>query len=281
MPEHVTFAPHSGPGERRAREEFSNCFKRLRTLYDVIVIDTPGSSTLLTRAAHAIADTLITPVNDSFVDLDVLAKVEGWNDVDTDVLRVAGPTHYSEMVWEARKQRSTEGKRPVDWIVMRNRLSSLDARNKQRVDFPNQWRELGEACGFETVEWIRAWLVEDRGAQFTLTGGLEERKVERKSFFRRLAERKGSPRIDYEIVLVQKKPPVIVWPIWREGFLCTGMEGVPQKATFHGNWPGKTFRDACVAWAEKKNISTFDSEKLTDWDCRLFDNEAEAREAFG
>jgi chromosome partitioning protein len=134
MPQHVTFAAQTGPGERRSREEFLASFARLSTLYDVIVIDTPGSSTLLTRAAHAMADTLITPINDSFVDLDVLARVEGWNDIDSKVLRVAGPTHYSEMVWEAKKQRATGGKRPMDWIVMRNRLSSLDARNKKRME---------------------------------------------------------------------------------------------------------------------------------------------------
>jgi len=78
-------------------------------------------------------------------------------------------------------------------------------RNKKRVDFPGQWRELTEACGFETIEMIRAWLVEDRGAQYTLTGGLDERRIERKSFFRRLAESKGSPRIDYEVVIIQRR----------------------------------------------------------------------------
>jgi len=61
-------------------------------------------------------------------------------------------------------------------------------RNKKRVDFPGQWRELCEACGFETIEMIRAWLVEDRGAQYTLTGELDERTIERKSFFRRKYE---------------------------------------------------------------------------------------------
>ena len=131
------------------RDEFFTCFARLSTLYDVIVIDTPGSSTLLTRAAHAMADTLLTPINDSFVDLDVLARVEGWNDVDSGVLRVVGPTHYSEMVWEAKKQRSTGGKRPVDWIVMRNRLSSLDARNKRRVELVLV--ELSRRFGFRLV----------------------------------------------------------------------------------------------------------------------------------
>lgn len=149
MPEHVTFAAHGAPGERGARDEFSACFKRLRAIFDVIVVDTPGSSTVLTRAAHALADTLITPVNDSFLDLDVLAKVEGGNGVDTGVLRVVGPTHYSEMVWEAKKQRSTGGKGPVDWIVMRNRLSSLDARNKRRVE--RVLAELAKRFGFRLV----------------------------------------------------------------------------------------------------------------------------------
>ncbi len=64
-------------------------------------------------------------------------------------------------------------------------------RNKAIVDFPGQWQQLGEACGFETIEVIRAWLIEDRGAQYDLFGGLEERKVERKSFFRRLAEKRA------------------------------------------------------------------------------------------
>lgn len=78
-------------------------------------------------------------------------------------------------------------------------------RDKQRVPFCDQWRRLCEACGFETLEWIRAWLVENRGAQYTLDGKLDERKIERKGFFRRLAEKKGSPRIDYEVVLVMRK----------------------------------------------------------------------------
>jgi len=79
-------------------------------------------------------------------------------------------------------------------------------RKGQIVEFSQQWAQLGLACGFESLEWIRAWLVEDRGAQFALNGDLVERKVERKSFFRRLAESKGSPRIDWEDVIVQRKP---------------------------------------------------------------------------
>lgn len=79
-------------------------------------------------------------------------------------------------------------------------------RNKRIVEFSQQWAQLGEACGFETVEWIRAWLVEDRGAQFDLFGNLEKRTVERKSFFRRLYENKyPGNSIDWEDVVIQKK----------------------------------------------------------------------------
>jgi hypothetical protein len=79
-------------------------------------------------------------------------------------------------------------------------------RKGQVVDFPGQWRELCESCGFETVEVIRAWLVEDRGAQYALSGDLEERRMKRASFFRRLYENKYPENsIDYEIVLCTRK----------------------------------------------------------------------------
>lgn len=79
-------------------------------------------------------------------------------------------------------------------------------KNKQRVDFPGQWQTLCEAAGFETLHIHRAWLVEHRGTQIDLDGNGHHKQVERKSFFRRLAEQKGSPRIDYEVVLCTRKP---------------------------------------------------------------------------
>ena len=78
-------------------------------------------------------------------------------------------------------------------------------KNKKRVDFPDQWQRLCEAVGFRTVHIHRAWLVEERGTQIDLLGNHHVKRTERKSFFRRLAEKKGSPRIDYEIVLCQVK----------------------------------------------------------------------------
>jgi len=79
-------------------------------------------------------------------------------------------------------------------------------RNKQIVPFCEQWREICESCGFETLHEHRCWLVEDGGGQYTLNGDLVEKRVERKSFFRRLYEKKYPENlIDYEVVWCMRK----------------------------------------------------------------------------
>jgi len=79
-------------------------------------------------------------------------------------------------------------------------------KNKQVVPFSDQWRQLCEAVGFETLHEHRAMLVHHKGKQGMLEGGVHEVKTESKSFFRRLAEKKGSPRIDWEVVWCMRKP---------------------------------------------------------------------------
>ncbi len=112
-------------GEERSR--FAAALANLVHDNDVIVIDCPGSDSYLSRLAHAYADTLITPMNDSFVDIDLLARI------DPESYEIKSPSLYSEMVWESRKRRAMQDKGTVDWIVMRNRLSSLNAKNKEKV----------------------------------------------------------------------------------------------------------------------------------------------------
>ena len=94
---------------------------------DYIVIDTPGSDSFLARAGHACAEILVTPMNDSFLDLDLLARI------DVEGRQILGPSLYSQMVWEQRQQRAAVGLPPTDWVVMRNRLSHIDARNKREI----------------------------------------------------------------------------------------------------------------------------------------------------
>lgn len=95
---------------------------------DFIVIDTPGNNTFLSRLAHSYADTLVTPINDSFVDLDVVVRV-----ADGD-LRKLHPSIYAEMVWDQRKERARRGDKPLDWIVIKNRLSTLYSKNSGDVN---------------------------------------------------------------------------------------------------------------------------------------------------
>lgn len=94
---------------------------------DFVVIDMPGSDTHLSRIGHQAADTLVTPMNDSFLDFDLLAKF------DPDSLEIKGPSLYSEFVWECRKRRVMKRAPAIDWVVVRNRVSNVDARNKRKV----------------------------------------------------------------------------------------------------------------------------------------------------
>ncbi|MBT8473066.1 MAG: AAA family ATPase [Marinicaulis sp.] len=116
--------------EESREQETENLKTALQKLEgcDFAVIDCPGANTHLSRLAHLHADTIVTPLNDSFVDFDLLARL------DPETGKVAGPSLYSEMVWNARKQRAMTGDpNGIDWVVMRNRLSSTHARNKKNM----------------------------------------------------------------------------------------------------------------------------------------------------
>ncbi len=115
------------PGENPYDQRLSSAVATLEPISDFIVIDCPGSHTRLSQVAHSLADTLITPLNDSFVDFDLLARM------DMETGRVKGPSIYSEMVWNARQLRAQAGLRPIDWIVVRNRLGAQQMHNKKKV----------------------------------------------------------------------------------------------------------------------------------------------------
>jgi chromosome partitioning protein len=97
----------------------------------------------LSRLAHSYADTLITPLNDSFIDLDMLARL------DPETLDVVKPSTYSEMVWEQKKQCAIRDKRSIDWIVLRNRLGAVNSRNKEEVH--GVLAKLAKRIGFRLV----------------------------------------------------------------------------------------------------------------------------------
>jgi len=141
MPLHAAVAASGDATDEKAR--FETALEPAVLGADYVVIDTPGSDTHLSRLAHTWADTLLTPLNDSFIDLDLLARV------DPDTLKVVRPSVYAEAVWKQRQIRSMQGARPVDWIVMRNRLSSLAARNKR--DMATVIEALAKRIGFRVA----------------------------------------------------------------------------------------------------------------------------------
>src|SRR4051794_30701499 len=146
MPEHIA-VPRSKTGSvADAAEEESaaldEALKRLSRM-DYIVMDTPGSDNPLSHHAHAMADTLVTPLNDSFLDLDLLGRV------DRAGKKVTRPSIYAEMVWDQRKRRAAAGGRSIDWVVLRNRLTTLDARNKREI--ARLLGELSKRIGFRIV----------------------------------------------------------------------------------------------------------------------------------
>jgi chromosome partitioning protein len=112
--------------------------------HDVIVIDTPGHKDHLTQVVHLMADTLITPMNDSFLDFDVLGAV------DPETLRVIDISYYSTMVDGVQRQRERLGQPPINWIVLRNRLSMLGSRNKRLVG--DGLRELSQRLSFRLID---------------------------------------------------------------------------------------------------------------------------------
>ena len=110
---------------------------------DFVVIDTAGTDNHLTRLAHALADTLITPVNDSYVDLDVIGSV------DPITYTVSRENHYAHMVREARLQRRMVDQARMDWVVIPNRLSLNGSRHRDRIG--KALSELAMRIGFRTA----------------------------------------------------------------------------------------------------------------------------------
>ncbi len=115
------------PGENIHDRRLSMAIAGLENEVDFILIDCPGSHTRLSQVAHSLADTLVTPLNDSFVDFDLLAKIDPADG------KILGPSVYSEMVWNARQLRAQAGLRPIDWIVLRNRLGAQQMHNKKKM----------------------------------------------------------------------------------------------------------------------------------------------------
>ncbi len=111
---------------------------------DFILFDTPGRDDEFARHVATAADSLVTPLNDSFVDFDLIGQV------DAETFKVRRLSFYAELIWEARKKRAMatirDSRREMDWIVVRNRTGFTEARNMRRLD--GALTELSKRVGF-------------------------------------------------------------------------------------------------------------------------------------
>ena len=145
MPELLTLRGEDGGGDIEGIEALiEGILSDVSQRAQVVIFDTPGADTALSRIAHSYADTLITPMNDSFIDLDVLAKI------NTHDMTIKGPSHYAELVWEQRMSRAKRGvRKTTDWIVMRSRMGHTVSKNKREID--RLVDDLAKRIGFRTV----------------------------------------------------------------------------------------------------------------------------------
>ena len=128
---------------------FMQAFNDMRERCDYIIIDSPGHDIFLSRLGHAVADTVITPLNDSQIDYDVIAKFDPHEDAPT------APSIYSSMISDVRRHRKSEGWDDFDWVIMRNRFAPQSDRSRISVDLDRIAKRL----------------------RFRVVGGLPERKI--------------------------------------------------------------------------------------------------------
>ena len=129
--------------ETQTHEALEEAIRELSESVDVIVIDTPGRDDPIARAAILRADTLVTPMNDSFVDLDLIGQVHPEN------YKITRPSFYAELIWNSRTQRAKNTGKSVDWVVLRNRLQHIESHNLRRVGAALD--ELARRVGFRVI----------------------------------------------------------------------------------------------------------------------------------
>lgn len=116
---------------------------RITSGADYVIADTPGRDDVYARHLATQADTLVTPINDSFIDFDLIGQV------DPETFRVTRPSFYAELIWDARKSRAQADGATVDWVILRNRLQHIDAKNMRRVG--DALTELSRRVGFRVI----------------------------------------------------------------------------------------------------------------------------------
>lgn len=143
LPEHIVVKPSDYTDAISCKKDEDLIEREITNLSqtcDVIIIDVAGSDNHLFRAGHRYADLLITPINDSLLDLDVIAKI------NPETMEMISPSHYAERVWQAKKERAVKRLPPLNWFIIRNRLFHVESKNKKQME--KLLKNLSKRLGF-------------------------------------------------------------------------------------------------------------------------------------
>ncbi len=120
---------------------------RIGAKASIIILDVAGHDSRIARYAMAMADTLITPMNSSGVDLDLLGKFDPVNH------RLKQPGAFAQLVCGLQHERRERGMKELDWVVMKNRVRTTERRQQERID--DALAQLATSIGFRMGEGFR------------------------------------------------------------------------------------------------------------------------------
>jgi chromosome partitioning protein len=131
VPEHLVVTPSQYSSRRSSvddERQLDGEIAAMRGDYDIVIIDTPGTYNHLSNAGHKNADILITPINDSLIDIDVIAAIDPYSK------DFVAESQYAANIRRIGRIRAKAGDDPFQWFVLRNRISHTESKNKQEVD---------------------------------------------------------------------------------------------------------------------------------------------------
>ena len=147
-PEHFCYIPESNPLKyQQSLDQLNQQIRTLSNKFDAILIDTPGTKNYLFEEAHKFADTLITPISDSLIDLSVVSNIDFAQN------KIKGPGPYAEFIWDIKKYLAARGKPYLNWIVVGNKAATIHSKNKNVVF--NYLEDIAKLYGFRFLQGLK------------------------------------------------------------------------------------------------------------------------------
>ena len=127
--------------------ELETKLQMARIHHSFIIIDVGGHDSPIARRAIFMADTIVTPVNDSFIDLDMLGRI----DPRTGDLKILG--NFARLVEHLKEPGVALRPKALDWVVLQNRSRNFATRNERKV--LEALEKIAPVAGFRLVPGLR------------------------------------------------------------------------------------------------------------------------------